>query len=146
MPQAARLVRLSTSGVASIVGPEPDDTTLPRKSPIAVAELDLGFDENIITFHGLIEIWVAAQLHEEGIPWPTIRFASFQARRVLKTRHPFTYGSFRTDGRRVFLSLKGTRNNPKIAVDLLSRQQVFEDIIERSLRGTIVVRGADGRI
>jgi hypothetical protein len=146
VPQAARLVRLPVASVELVVGPDPTDQTPPRLFPIAVAELDLGFGEKIITFRGLMELWVAAQLRDAGISWPIIRFAGYQASRVLRRRHPLTFGNFRTDGRTVFLSLRQAKRLPKTAIDLLDRQQVFEDVIEQSLRPAIIVRDREGRI
>jgi hypothetical protein len=64
-----------------------------------MAEVDLGFDEKLITVQGLMELWVAAQLREAGISWPIMRFAAYQASKVLESRHPLTLGNFRTDGR-----------------------------------------------
>ena len=146
LPQVATLVRLPNATVDSIVGPTPDDDTRPRAYPIAIAELDLGEGEKIITFQGLMDLWVAARLRRHDISWPVIRLAAYHASRILKTPHPFTTGTFRTESKKVFLSLRQGRHNPKTAVDLLSRQQVFEDVIEQSLTDDIVVRDKHGRI
>jgi uncharacterized protein (DUF433 family) len=146
LPQAARLVRLPAATVEGIVGPEPISDTPPRLFPVAIAELDLGFDDKIVTFQGLMELWVAAQLRAEGIEWPVIRLAAYQASKILHTRHPLSTGAFRTERKKVFLSLKIRSRQPKTAVDLLNRQHVFEEVVDRSLRPSIAVRDPDGRI
>ena len=46
----------------------------------------------------------------------------------------------------MFLSLRQVKRLPKTAIDLLDKQQVFEELIEQSLRPSIVVRNSDGRI
>ena len=129
VPQAARLVRLPLVSVEMAVGPEPTERTLLRAFPIAIAELDIGFGERVITFQGLMELWVAAQLRDAGVPWPLICWQPRKRSIVLKVRFPFTAGSFRTDGRRVFQSLRENKRLPKTALDLANRQQVFEDVI-----------------
>ncbi len=146
LSQAATLVRLPKATVDSIVGPVPGDDTPPRTYPVAIAELDLGEDEKIVTFQGLMDLRVAARLREQGISWPAIRLAAYHASRILKTRHPFTTGTFRTESNKVFLSLRQGRPKPKTAIDLLNRQQVFEDVIEQSLTDDIVLRDKSGRI
>jgi uncharacterized protein (DUF433 family) len=144
--QAARLVRLPVATVDLVVGPEPDNKTPLRAYPVAVAELDLGFGDKIVTFRGLMELWVAARLREAGITWPMIRFAACQAARILNTRYPLSEGRFRTEGNRVFLSLGKAKHRPKTVINLLSRQQEFEDVIERSLGPDIAVRDRNGLI
>lgn len=146
LPLVATLVRLPAATVDSIVGPTPDEDTPPRAYPIAIAELDLGEGEKFMTFQGLMDLWVAAQLRRHNISWPVIRLAAYHASRILKTPHPFTTGTFRTESKKVFLSLQQGRHKPRTAVDLLSRQQVFEDVIEQSLTDDIVIRDKHGRI
>jgi uncharacterized protein (DUF433 family) len=146
LPQVATLVRLPKATVDSIVGPTPDDDTPPRAYPIAIAELDLGEGEKIITFQGLMDLWVAARLRRHNIPWPVIRLAAYHGSRILKTLHPFTTGTFRMESKKVFLSLQRIREKPKTAIDLLNQQQVFEDVIEQSLTDDFAVRDKHGRI
>lgn len=146
LPQVATLVRLPKATVNSIVGPTPAEDTPPRAFPIAIAELDLGEGDKIVTFQGLMDLWVAARLRRHNLPWPVIRLAAYHASRILKTPHPFTTGTFRTESKKIFLSLQQERHKPKTAVDLLNQQQVFEDVIEQSLTDDIVVRDKKGRI
>jgi hypothetical protein len=147
IPQAASLVRLPLATVDAIVGPKLSAGGQPRQFPGALSDDAFGIGEPLITFQGLMALWVAAELHDQGIPWPSIRYAAYQASKILQTEHPFTLGTFRTEGRRVFMALEGKGERaPKAALDLLSRQQVFEEVIERSLGPKIVVRGKDGRI
>ena len=146
VPQAARLVHLPVATVEGVVATRPDSNAPPRTYPIVFAELDLGFGDKIITFHGLMELWVAAQLRAAGIPWPTIRLAAFEAARILKTPHPLSAGRLRTERQRIFMELRQAKHHPKTVIDLLTRQQEFEDVIDRSLGPDIIVRDRDGQI
>ena len=148
LEQAATLVRLRVATVDAIVGPKPTATTPASNYPIAAAEVDLGYGEKIVTFLGLMELRVATQLYVAGVPWSGIRYAAREASEILKTAHPLTSGKFHTDSRRrVFLSIRNkTGKMPRAAMDLLNRQQVFEDVIEQSLTPAIVVRDSSGRI
>lgn len=144
LPHAARLVRLPLPTVESLVGPEPDETTLPRSWPVAITELDLGDDQRVVTFLGLMELYVAAKLRAKSVRWPTIRLAAYETSRVLKVRHPLASGLFRTDGKRVFLGLKPRVDESRTVLDLLQHQHVFEEILEQTLSEEIVVRNPDG--
>jgi len=145
LSQAARLARLRLSTVEDLVGLE---GAPPRSAPVVL--LDEGFrsSDKVLSFLGLLELYVVAEMRADGVPLPTIRRAAFEARRILEARHPLASANFRTDGRRVFMTLqqevsKG-QDTPKAVLDLLARQQAFEAIIERTLHAEIVVRGPDG--
>ncbi|MCC6419254.1 MAG: hypothetical protein IT429_13545 [Gemmataceae bacterium] len=150
LPQAARLVRLRLATVEDIVGPEPSEPAPPRFSPVVFTESALGGDAKIVSFQGLMELWVVAQLRRQGVPMTVIRRAAFEARRLLKTRHPLASANVRTDGRRVFMVLRraasraARRRQPKVVLDVLRYQHAMEEVIEQSLRPEIVVRGDDG--
>lgn len=150
LPQAARLVRLRLATVEDIVGPKTGETTAPRFTPVVFTDEYLGPDKKVVTFQGLMELWVVAQLRREGVPMAVIRRAAFEARRLLKTRHPLASANVRTDGRRIFMVLRraasrvAKNRQPKVVLDVLRYQHAMEEIIEQSLRPEIVVRGPDG--
>jgi uncharacterized protein (DUF433 family) len=150
LPQAARLVRLRLATVEDIVGSKPADNTAPRFAPIVFTEDALADDGKIITFQSLMELWVVSELRRQGVPMPVIRRAAFEARRILKVRHPLASTNVRTDGRRIFMVLRREtsasrrKSQPKIVLDVLRLQHALEEIIEQSLRPEIVVRGPDG--
>jgi hypothetical protein len=49
---------------------------------VAIAALDLGMGDKIITFQGLMDLWVAAKLRGRNISWPMVRLAAHHASRI----------------------------------------------------------------
>jgi hypothetical protein len=148
LPQAARLVRLRLATVEDLVGPEPTAPVAPRFTPVILAQPSLSDDAKTISFLGLMELWVVAEMRRDGVPMPVIRRAATEARRILETRHPLASANFRTDGRRVFMVLRERsethKSTPKVVLDVLHYQHAMEEVIEQSLGPEIVVRGTDG--
>ncbi|MBW6398650.1 hypothetical protein KPL78_12365 [Roseomonas sp. HJA6] len=150
LPQAARLARLRLATVEDLVGPEAADAGQPRSAPIVIADVGLGGSDKVVTFLGLLELWAVAEMRHQGVPMKVVRRVAFEARRILKVRHPLASVNFRTDGRRVFMALrqdgKGRKpkRQPKVVLDILRYQHAMEEVLEQSLRQEIVVRSPDG--
>jgi uncharacterized protein (DUF433 family) len=150
LPQAARLARLRLATVEDLVETEAVTAGQPRSAPIVIADVGLGGSDKVVTFLGLLELWAVAEMRRQGVPMKVVRRVAFEARRILGVRHPLASVNFRTDGRRVFMTLQQDSNGPKakrppkVVLDVLRYQHAMEEVLEQSLGSEIVVRGPDG--
>ena len=84
--------------------------------------------DQAVSFHDLIELYVAGQLREHGVSLQSLRKVHVQLEADLGTRHPFCRSEILSDGRRVFtlgLDVRGRRE----MIDVLGRQRVFVEIL-----------------
>ena len=129
--QAARLVRLPIASVEHVIGPGITDgqdvTTRLSRCDRRTRPRFWRDDHRFSSPHGAVGSIATSGSGRAVADHPLCR--SYAAARVLKILHPLTHGHFRTEGRKVFLSLKAGKRMPKTAIDLVNRQQVFEDVV-----------------
>jgi uncharacterized protein (DUF433 family) len=88
----------------------------------------------LIGFRDLIEARIVDGLRRAGFGLPTIRSCITTAREILGDEHPFSTTAFKTDGRKLFLDIVGSVEDP-VMYDLRSRQRVFREVVLPSLSG-----------
>jgi uncharacterized protein (DUF433 family) len=97
-------------------------------------QYDPADDGQLIGFRDLIEARIVDGLRRAGFGLPTIRSCITSARDILGDEHPFSTTAFKTDGRKLFLDIANSVDDP-IMYDLKSRQRVFRDVVLPSLSG-----------
>lgn len=85
-------------------------------------------DTFAIGFLDLMEARFIHAFRKHGLSLPAIRLAAEEAREVLRTSHPFSRHSFKTDGRTIFAEIADEARDPTL-LDLVSRQYAFREIL-----------------
>lgn len=84
--------------------------------------------DRAISFHDLIELFVAGQLRDHGVSLQSLRKVHRQLQKELGVRHPFCRREVLSDGKKVFtLGLDALGQHEMI--EILSRQRVFAEIL-----------------
>ncbi|WP_337174972.1 hypothetical protein [Paludisphaera sp.] len=84
--------------------------------------------DRAISFHDLIELFVAGQLRDRGVSLQNLRKVHQRLQADLGTSHPFCRREILTQGKQVFtLGLDDLGREEMI--DVLSRQRVFPDVL-----------------
>lgn len=86
-----------------------------------------------IGFRDLIELRFVRLFVSAGVPLTLIRRTVDELRERLGREYPFTSTSFKTDGKRIFMSLLND-NGDEALVDVVKRQDVIPKVIGPSLR------------
>jgi uncharacterized protein (DUF433 family) len=81
-----------------------------------------------ISFHDLVEVFIAGQLRDNGVSLPFIRRLHGQLKAQWQTHHPFCRVELRTDGKRVF-SCRLDADGRGDVVDLRTGQKVFDTVL-----------------
>ena len=99
------------------------------KSQLPVFSTDYEpIDGNIaLSFLDLTEMLFASQFRTYGVSWHTIRLVSQMAAEQLKSGHPFSMYTFKTDGKAIFL--RTLEENPKL-LDIVTGQYQIDEIID----------------
>lgn len=88
-------------------------------------------DHNLaLSFQDLLEVRFVDAFIKRGVSWKTLRLAVERGRELVRHSHPFSTGSFWTDGRTILLEL-GKRD--RALLDVVSNQMVFRAVIESFL-------------
>jgi uncharacterized protein (DUF433 family) len=88
-----------------------------------------------LSFLDLLEARVVNSFRRAGVSWATLRRAHEQARKLVRHEHPFSTGSFQTDGRRIFQRIVDDAERGEDAlVELLRNQYAFVEVVEPYLR------------
>ena len=82
-----------------------------------------------ISFLDLIEVLVAGNLRELGIPLRGVRKAHAELRRFLHTPHPFSHRGLFTDGRAIFLHMEDRSRSDSELIEVVSRQQAIPQVL-----------------
>lgn len=109
-------------------------------TPVLPAELRESGEPPQLDFTHLLEIRVVNALLEKGLHWREIRRAAQVGTRLLNTPHPFVSEKFKTDGRKIFLELERSLQDPEIT-HLAENQQVFAAFIRPYLEDITFLRG-----
>ena len=118
IPEAARLIKVSSQRVQSWLSPE--EGLIHRVLPP---------NEKTITFLELMELHFVHMFREAGVSLQTIRRAAKTAAEHFGCDHPFTVHRFDTDGRTIFATLIGKEKKRRLVEDLKHGQYVFETVM-----------------
>jgi len=126
-PEAARLVGLRTRRIREWFGGPAS------RKPVLQADYEAVEGDSAISFHDLIDVFVAGQLREHGVPLQTVRkvYATLQA--AFNVRHAFCRKELLSDGKQVFYTGLDSAGREEI-VEVLTRQRVFPKIIKPFLK------------
>jgi uncharacterized protein (DUF433 family) len=130
LPDAAKLTRLKPQRVREWFTGSRGTRT--RESVFQSDYPSLAGDR-AISFHDLIELFIAGQLRDNGVSLQTLRKVYERLQADLGTRHPFCRREIMTKDGQVFrlgLDARGTEE----MVEVLTRQRVFPDILLPFLR------------
>jgi uncharacterized protein (DUF433 family) len=87
-----------------------------------------------VSFHDLVDVFIAGQLREHGVPLQTLRKVYKQLQIEFGTPHPFCRNELiATDGKRVFTAGLDRHGREQI-VEILGRQRVFPEVIRPFLK------------
>ncbi len=84
--------------------------------------------DRAISFHDLIELFVAGHLRDRGVSLQTLRKLHQELQSTLGTRHPFCRRELLTSGAEVFTIGLDEPDAAKM-IDVLSRQRVFPVVL-----------------
>lgn len=87
-------------------------------------------DDEAVTFAELMELYVVATFHREGVSLETIRKAAKRAADRFSTHRPFSGRRFPSDARMIFAELIDEAENRAYADDLQRAQAVIEKRIK----------------
>jgi uncharacterized protein (DUF433 family) len=84
--------------------------------------------EYAISFHDLIDLFVAGQLREHGVSLQTVRRSYKAMAQELNTRHPFCRREVLTDGKTVFMFGQDPEGQEELR-EVLTKQKVFPQVL-----------------
>jgi uncharacterized protein (DUF433 family) len=84
--------------------------------------------DRAISFHDLIELYIAGQLRDHGVPLQTLRKVYKKLQTDLDTKHPFCRRELMSKNGQVFLFGLDPRGTEEM-IEVLSRQRVSPDIL-----------------
>ena len=125
LPEAARLTGLNRQRVREWFQGRPNEQA---RKPVFRGDYQAVGGDRAISFHDLIELFVAGQLRVHGVSLQSLRKVHKQLQRNLGTRHPFCRREILTKQGQVFtlgLDDEGKRE----IVEALTSQRVFPDIL-----------------
>lgn len=132
---AARLTGVSSPRIARwLCGYEHGPAHARRKSErVWRSDLPAGDGAPALSFRDLMEVRFVAAFRRAGLSWSTLRAAHFAASSEFKSNHPFSTNRFRTDGRSVFLDLKGHTQEQGV-IEICTRQAYFDQIMRQEFK------------
>jgi uncharacterized protein (DUF433 family) len=99
-----------------------------RGKPVFTSDIAPVDGDFAISFYDLVDVYVAGQLREHGVPLQTVRKVYNRLRADLATDHPFCRRDLLTDGRR--LLLHGVdKDGEEELTEILSNQGAFVSVI-----------------
>ena len=91
-------------------------------------------DQKLISFHDLIESYIAGQMRDNGVTLATIRKVHSRLQSEWNDPHPFCRPEFRVGGRDVFISSVSTLRDNSRYLMRLTKQMVFAKLISPFLK------------
>jgi uncharacterized protein (DUF433 family) len=125
LPEAARLTGLRYARVREWFRGRSRD---PDRAPIFYGDYEPVQGDSAISFHDLIEVFVAGQLREHGVALQTLRRVHARMRNDLGTPHPFCRKELLSDGKVVFMRGLDSQGCDELT-EVLTRQKVFPHIL-----------------
>ena len=106
-----------------------------RFSPPAITPTHEPLGESLIlAFADLVEVKLLDWFLRHGVRWKTIRIAAERAKELLGEDHPFSSGSFKTDGRTILAEM-ASMTGDKVLLELVQNQYEFDKIVAQFLYG-----------
>src|SRR5512135_3565039 len=99
LPEAARLTRLKPQRVREWFQGRPNERA---RKPVFLGDYQSVCGDRAISFHDLIELFVAGQLRERGVSLQSLRKVHKKLQEDLGTRHPFCRSDVMTRSDQVF--------------------------------------------
>jgi uncharacterized protein (DUF433 family) len=121
LPEAAQLTRLKPRRVREWFGGQAIGQVFHSDYPT------VGGD-HAISFHDLLELFVAGQLRDHGVSLQTLRKVHKRLQDDLRTKHPFCRREILTGDGQVF-TLGLDEPGKEEMIEVLTRQHVFPDIL-----------------
>lgn len=104
-----------------------------RHLPVFVSDYGDQTEEKLISFHDLIEVFIAGQLRERGVSLQTVRKTRAAMIARFGVKHPFCLKSLAVAGGKVlYVDLEGSEREQ--VHDVLTSQRVFPEIIRPFLK------------
>jgi uncharacterized protein (DUF433 family) len=95
-----------------------------RRQPVFPGDYEPAGKDYAISFHDLIDLYVAGQLREHGVSLQTLRRVYDRLKTDLGTPHPFCRKELLTDGKTVFMRVLDDQSEEEM-VEVLTRQRIF---------------------
>lgn len=86
-----------------------------------------------LSFRDLIEVRIVDRFRAHGLSLPYIRKVVEAARLIVGERYPFSSGSFKTDGRRLYQEVVSRTDEPRL-IEVVGGQHAFHSIISIGLK------------
>jgi uncharacterized protein (DUF433 family) len=133
--EAAKLLRMQPITLRRwLYGYEYDHGDGLREQPaLWHPQYDADEDGALLGFRDLAEARIINGLRRSRIGLPTIRLCIDRAKEILGD-YPFSTRAFKTDGRRIFLEITESVDEPRL-IDLKERQHVFRAFVLPTLAG-----------
>ncbi len=125
LPEAARLTRLKPQRVREWFQGRPNERT---RKPVFWGDYQSVGGDRAISFHDLIELFVAGQLRERGVSLQSLRKVHKKLQEDLGTRHPFCRHEVMTKSGQVFTFGLDKQGRQEM-IEVLTRQRVFPEIL-----------------
>ena len=135
VPEAARIIQTDARSIRRWTMGYTTQKTKHFSPPILPTPILKIDDEEVVTFHQLIECMFISLFRENQIAMTVIRSATAYAAKLFNTDHPFAVENFKTDGESIFheqhLCLDDTEGMSKAQVILnIQRSQfVFAEFV-----------------
>lgn len=123
--EAARLIKLRPGRVREWFVGRPSEA---RCKAIFRSDYAALNGEHAISFLDLIDVFVAGQLRNHGVPLQTVRHVHDRLKTDLGTPHPFCHEELLSDGKQVFLRGLDARGQEQF-LEVLTRQKVFPQVL-----------------
>jgi uncharacterized protein (DUF433 family) len=104
-----------------------------NRAPVFSSDYDSIEGSHAISFFDLIDVFVAGQLREHGVPLQTLRRVYIRLQEELDTKHPFCRNELLSDGKIIFTRYMDGKGQEEL-IEVLTRQKVFPSIILPFLR------------
>ena len=126
---AAKLLRMPSARIRSWVYGN-------GSSPVLVSDLPPESGQDALSFINLIEVLFLSELREQGISLQSIRAMIEQARKLMRTEHPFAIQQFHTDGKVIWIETAEATGDRRL-VDLTDGNGAMLEVLERSFRKSV---------
>lgn len=125
VPEAARLTGLRAQRAREWFLGRPGGRA---RKPVFRGDYPSVLGDHAVSFHDLVELFVAGQLRDHGVSLQSLRQVHGRLRDDLKTRHPFCRSEVLSDGKRVFTLGLDERGRHEM-IEVLTGQRVFAQVL-----------------
>jgi uncharacterized protein (DUF433 family) len=123
--EAAKLTGLKQSRVREWFRSRPSASA---RKPVFLGDYEPVNGDYALSFHDLIDLFVAGQLREHGVSLQLLRKVYKRMQNDLKTNHPFCRKELLSDGKVVFMRQLDSEGQEELT-EVLTRQRVFPQIL-----------------